>query len=116
MSWGDKLYLMALANAVLCGGIMWVCLCRIAALSKRSRKLFRALYSLLGAAAMGSMLQPVLFGDWPGVADLMVNAVLLAFLSSGMRTWSAGAPAYTTRPDYLDTDQLHHVVGGRGGP
>jgi hypothetical protein len=110
----DKLHLLALANAVLCAGIAWVCLCRIAALSKRSRLLFRALYSLMGAAALGSSLQPLLFGEWPGVSELMVNAVLLAFLASGMKTWREGAPKYTTRPDWLDTDQLQHVVGGKG--
>jgi hypothetical protein len=113
MNLSDKLHLIALCNALLCGGIMWVCLCRIAALSKRSRLLFRALYSLLGMVAFASMLQPLFFGEWPGVADLMVNAVLLAFLASGMRTWRLGAPPYTKRPDFLDTDQLRHVAGGK---
>ena len=102
------------ANWLLCSGIGFVCYCRIRAMSWRSRRLFRLLYVLLLGAATCSGFQQW-FGETPGWADIVSNGTWLLFLASGWKTWRAGPPAYTTRPGFLDTDQLYQVAGGKGG-
>lgn len=117
MSVSDKLYLFAFINFCLCSAVGWVCLCRLATLDRTSRRLFRALYACLMVAAAASGFQPLLFQEWPGFADLIVNLTLLFFIASGMRTWRNGPPSYAqSGPVPLSDDVLHQVVGGKGGP
>lgn len=116
MNWWDALKLYALGNLLLCSGIGWVCLCRLRQMSTRTRPRFIGLYALILTAATASGFQPVLFGEWPGIADLVMSATLLLFLGSGLRAWHRQAPDYTTRPEWLDTDQMHQVGGGVSAP
>lgn len=108
MNWYDVAHLLALANFALCTAIGYVCACRFSVMSRDTRLVFRAMYALLFTAATGSGFQPLLFREWPGVADLMFASAVLVFIASGMRTWRGGAPDYTARDG-----QYVHVLGGR---
>lgn len=108
MNWYDVAHLLALANFGLCSAIGYVCACRFSVMSRDTRLIFRTNYALLFTAATASGFQPLLFREFPGMADLIGNAVLLFFLASGMRTWRGGAPDYTARDG-----QYVHMLGGR---
>lgn len=113
MSWHDTTYLTALVNFVLCSAIGYVCACRFSVMSRDTRLVFRAIYALLFTAATASGFQPLLFGEWPGVADLLFATSVLIFVASGMRTWRSGAPAYSARPESVEADDYVHIVGGK---
>lgn len=113
MNWSDVAHLVALCNYALCSAIGYVCACRFSVMSRDTKPLFRAIYALLFTAATGSGFQPVLFGEWPGFADLIFAAAVLLFIGSGMRTWRSGAPAYTSKPQLIEHDDYVHIVGGK---
>lgn len=116
MSAVDKLYLLALANLLICAGTTKVCLCRLSKTGPDSKRRFIAMYALMLVGAVASALQPLFFGEWPGVAEVFVNGTLLAFLATGSRAWRAGQPSYVLKPRPLDADELPHVIGGAKPP
>jgi hypothetical protein len=113
MNWSDKIYLVALGNLILCTGIGWSCVCRLGQLGVRSRSRFVAMYAVMLMAATACGFQPLLFGEWPGLSDLIINGAMLYMLMSGRRAWQFGPPQYTLRADAIDTEQVQHVAGGR---
>lgn len=116
----ETLLLTAAVNALVCAGIVFVCFCRIGVMRKDTKTVFRALYVLMGTAALASALQPITppFYSWPSAADIASNAVLLFWLASGWSAWRE-APTYTRKsgpPTALRNEILSHVAGGRGAP
>lgn len=115
----ETLLLTAAVNALVCAGIVFVCFCRVGVMRRDTKTVFRALYVLMGTAALASALQPITppFYSWPSLADIGSNAVLLFWLASGWSAWRE-APSYTRKgappPVPLRADQLRHVAGGRG--
>lgn len=115
----ETLLLTAAVNALVCAGIVFVCFCRVGVMRRDTKTVFRALYVLMGTAALASALQPITppFYSWPSAADIASNAVLLFWLASGWSAWRE-APSYTRKgappPVPLRADQLRHVAGGRG--
>lgn len=80
-----EVYLIALANAVICGICWFICICRLN--SMRSRPRVRYIVRLEYALGVGAMLLSAgrpLIGEWPGYASLGVSLyVLLALIASG---------------------------------
>lgn len=98
MNWFDQKALMCLANLVLCFGIGYVCLCRIAKMEEATtRKMTRLVYALVGATAATSGGWYWITGDWANWNDLFVNATLLIYMTSGARAWKFGVPEYAQR-------------------
>ena len=113
MNWYDTMHLTALANFALCSAVGYVCACRFSVMSRDTRLVFRLNYALLFMAATASGFQPILLREWPGVADLLTNAVVLWFVGSGMKTWRFGAPAYADKPQQVAPRDYAHIVGGK---
>lgn len=100
----SNLHLMALANFALCGTAAVICLCRLVAMNPNTTSRFIFRYALLLTAASASGIQPTLFGEWPGWADLLMTTALLVFLATSSRAWRGGPPVYTikrVRDEYL---------------
>ncbi len=116
MSAIDKLYILALANLLICAGTAKVCLCRLGKTGPDTKPRFIVLYGLMLVGAVASALQPVFFGEWPGSAEVFVNATLLAFLASGSKAWRERQPSYALKPRPLDAEDLPHVIGGSKPP
>lgn len=94
----STLQLMALANFVLCGAAGAICLCRLVAMGHNTSAGFIARYALLFTATTTSGFQPLLLGEWPGAADVLMSATLVLFLASSRRAWRGGTPAYALKP------------------
>ena len=114
MNLSDTLHLCALVNFLLCTAIGACCVVRFAAMSANTRLVFRAMYALLFLAASSSGWQPLLWDEWPGMADLITNAALLLLAASGLRTWRHAVPSYACKSPAreLAADELRHVAGG----
>lgn len=106
----QAIYLIALANLVICMAVDWVCMHRIAMMSLATKRSFRVNYSIMFVAAVASGLQPILFNEFPGYADLIMNTALLSFLYGGRKHWRT-VPHYAknvVRDEYLPS-----VSGGK---
>lgn len=91
----DMLLILALINLVMCLGIAWSCLCRLAAMSGISTKLrFRINYTLILVCSMSSGFSPVLFREYPGPGSIMLAFGILYMLGIGYGTWKNGVPMY----------------------
>lgn len=84
MAYHLHLYL-AMGNALVCGAIVWACLCRLNTAHAHQYKSVRARYALLLTAAMSSGLQPILWASWPTVADVGFSACVLVWLTLHVR-------------------------------
>lgn len=103
--------LLWLANAAVCAGILWGCICRLRITTRATRRPVRLQFVLLAAAAGFSTLQPWLVGELPGIADLVLSSSIAAGLYIGRRRWRLSPPAETdTGPTPFD--DLPHVSGG----
>jgi hypothetical protein len=88
MTWQTH-QLLAMANLAICIGIVWACLCRLNSHICRRFRLARARYALLLAGALSSGLQPLMFGTWSSVADVIFNSAVLAGLVLNVVRWYA---------------------------
>lgn len=77
----------ALINLLFCMGIFWSCVCRLNSNPSKIYKTVRARYTLLLGAASLHGLQPTFLGTWPGWADVVFSATVLAFLGLSMNKW-----------------------------
>jgi hypothetical protein len=84
-------------NWVLCTALGWACLCRLNAMGRRTRPLYRVAYTALLAASTASGFAPVLWREWPGLSQVAVAAAALLVLLTSSPRWSLGAPDYTHR-------------------
>jgi hypothetical protein len=89
---------LAVANFVVCSGIGWSCLCRIAGMSRETTCChYRALYVGMVVCASASGFAPVLFREWPGPGQLLLALACLSYLLAGARRWRNGPPEYARR-------------------
>lgn len=86
MSW-EMHQIMAVINLALCLSICWSCLCRLNAEICRRYLAARTRYTLLLGGAVASGLQPLLWGEWPSVADTLFAAAVLAGLVINATRW-----------------------------
>ena len=86
MSWSAH-QILAVANLAICTAIFWSCICRLNADICKRYLLARARYALLLTGAFASGLQPVLWGEWPSVADVFFAACVLAGLIINVVRW-----------------------------
>lgn len=115
MNYGELQYLIALANLAVAVAIVIICGCRIDVMSRRTKLHVQLVYGLLLTSAACSGLQPLLFHEMPGRADLLMNASVLGLLLAGRSLWPKAVPECYTRPAELDESRHVHVVGGKGG-
>lgn len=109
-------WLWAAINGVLSIGVVVLAVHRINIVTGITRPGVRAQFVLLAAAGSVSGLRWLLFvGEWPGVADCLVAAALLAYMLLGYRRWRAGAPADTCacRPTEQQPSDLMGLDAGR---
>ena len=110
------LAILAIINGLLCASVCWVALCRITVMRKSTRRVARAAYVVVIGAALVSaaqMLLPPPLTSWPRVPDILASAALLLLLFAGRGAWRDGPPHHTVRPDYLNTDQMTWIAGGK---
>jgi hypothetical protein len=113
MNLSDTIHLSALVNFALCTAIGACCVVRFSTMNRNTRLIFRAMYALLFIAASSSGWQPLLWNEWPGLADLITNSALLLLAASGLRTWRQAVPAYACKTAReLTAEELRHVAGG----
>ena len=85
----------AVANLVICTGIGWSCLCRVARMSRETtRCVYRMVYVLLIVAASASGWSPFLFREWPGPGQILLALACLIYLAAGAHRWRSGPPEY----------------------
>ena len=90
--------LLAWLNFIMCAGIGWSCLCRVALMSSSTtRPRFRAIYALLTTAAFCSGLSPILWNEWPGPGQLMMGLAAGFVLGWGANNWRNGPPDYARK-------------------
>jgi len=90
ITWSDMQHLLALLNFGACTSIGWFCVCRLNTDKARIYRMARLRYTLMMAAATSSGLQPLLWGEWPSVADTALALAVCAWLA--MSTWGAPHP------------------------
>lgn len=88
MTW-ETHQLIAMANLAICLAIGWACICRLNSNISRRYRLARARYALLLAGAMSSGLQPLMFGTWSSIADVIFNSAVLVGLVLNVVRWYA---------------------------
>ena len=88
MTW-ETHQLLAMANLAICLAIGWACICRLNSQISRRYLLARARYALLLAGAVSSGLQPLMFGSWSSIADVIFNSAVLAGLALNVARWYA---------------------------
>lgn len=88
MTW-ETHQLLAMANLAICLAIGWACICRLNSQISRRYLLARARYALLLAGAVSSGLQPLMFGTWSSIADVIFNSAVLAGLALNVARWYA---------------------------
>ena len=89
----NTLYLMAAANAILCGSIVFISICRLNVMRGAVLYRVRSQYALYVGAAVFSALQPW-WGYWPTWSGLAVATALLFGMLCDSIGWVGGAPAY----------------------
>jgi hypothetical protein len=85
----NEIYLIALMNLVLCTASGFVCICRLNAMERRSRRVrwsVQAEYAIGLGAMIASAGRP-LIGEWPGYASLCVSVYVLWALLASRRAW-----------------------------
>lgn len=85
----DTQHMLALLNFASCISIAWFCICRLNTDKARVYLVARLRYVLLLTAAMSSGLQPVMWGEWPSVADTCLALAVCAWLA--LATWGPAA-------------------------
>lgn len=92
----NDLYLFAVLNFALCGGIAFVSFCRLNAMHKTVLLRVRSEYAFYLAAAILSAVQP-LWGEWPRWGSLLITGALGWGLLSSAHAWRDQPPASTSQ-------------------
>lgn len=97
-----ELYLIALANLVICVPSAFIMLCRLNAMGDNVRRLVVVEYAVGVGAMVLSACRP-LIGEWPGYASLGVAVFVLLQLIASAQGWKGDRPpAAATAPAPLD--------------
>jgi hypothetical protein len=86
---------LALVNALVCGAIMVICLCRLAMCHPGISALVRLKYSTLLPGAMAHGFQTFLFGDFPTPGGVVMSCAVLVGLLCSANRWRWHAPVET---------------------
>ncbi len=81
--------LLAVTNWLICMAVAWACICRLNSDICKRRLLLRARYTLLLTGALASGLQPALWGEWPGIGDILFALTVLGSLLLNIQRWGA---------------------------
>ena len=85
--------LLAMANLVICLGVIWASICRLNSRVCQKYLLARLKYMALLAGAVSSGFQPALWGSWTSIGDTIFSACVLAGLLINVARWhGAGHP------------------------
>lgn len=97
-----ELYLIALANLVMCVASVVILLCRLNAMGGNVRRIVVVEYAIGVGAMVLSALRPLL-GEWPGYASLGVAVFVLVQLIASAPAWKGDTPPdVATSPAPLD--------------
>lgn len=83
-----------------CVGVGHTCACRLKKMHRKTKRIFRAKYAVLGAGALAAGAAPLLFPVYPRLGGLIFAISVLAFLVLGMQAWKGHAP------DYSESDKV----------
>ena len=86
MNWQTH-QLLAVANLLICLCIGWACICRLNTPLCKRHLLARSRYTLMLAGSAASGMQPLLWGTWPSVADVLFAGCMLAGLVINVVRW-----------------------------
>lgn len=101
----NELYLIALANLVLCGISVVILLCRLNAMGRNVRRIIVVEYAVGVGAMVLSALRP-LIGEWPGYASLGVAVFVLVQLIASAPAWKGDTPPdVATAPAPLEVEK-----------
>lgn len=98
-----KYDLLTLLNFAACIGIAWSSFCRLNVSSKRIRALDRLKYVAMMMASSACAFQGPLFGERPGVADVLLAIAVFGYVLMGVRRWHSGPPDSSAIPFYGDS-------------
>lgn len=90
--------LMALFNAVVCGAIMVVCICRLAMCHPGIAALVRLKYTVLLGGSAASGFQPFLFGEYPSAGSVLLAVGVFVGLLCSAKRWRWHPPEETYKP------------------
>lgn len=90
----NSLYLFALANLVLCGGVAFIAFCRLNAMHGGLLIRVRSEYAVYLGAAVVAGFQPW-WGEWPGWGSLVITGAMLLGLICSSHAWRDGPPETT---------------------
>lgn len=94
----NELYLFSMVNALLCGVIWFISLCRLNAMEGPVLYRVRSEYAGYVAASIASGLQPW-WGEWPRWGSLSIAGAMLLGLLCSSHAWKRDrAPASVTAP------------------
>lgn len=105
MNYETQMMLLALANLAVCTAIGWACVKRMTVMRKQTTAFsWRLRYALLFTVASLSGWSPILFGDWPGISQVLVNFAFLSVIGTG-KAWADGVPSYAKK--HTDFSRSH---------
>lgn len=90
--------LLIILNFALCVGVAWASFCRLTVSSKRIRKLYRLKYVALMVTGAACGFQGPLFGERPGVADVLFAGAVFFYVVMSVGRWHSGPPESSAMP------------------
>jgi len=85
----NDLYLLALANAAICFGIVFISICRLNAMEGDVLMRVTSEYTAYLCAALAAAFQPW-WGEWPQWGSILVSGALLFGLGCSGHAWRRG--------------------------
>ena len=95
-------YLTAGLNAIACGAIIFVCVCRADKMTKEVLSRVKLQYVFMVMAAAGSAASPWLY-ELPGWPTVVFSYAVLFMLVADSYQWRSGPPESATGPMPLET-------------
>jgi hypothetical protein len=93
-----KYDLLIVLNFIACMSVVWASFCRLNASSKRIRKLDRLKYVAMMVTSGACAFQGPLFGEYPGIADVLFASAVFGYILMGVRRWHSGPPDSSAMP------------------
>ena len=82
------LYVVAVANLLICIGIVWICICRLRTEFCRLNLLPRFKYSILLTGGLVAGLPNLFFGEEASKSTLTLSVSILTYLLTNTLAWS----------------------------
>ena len=107
MNYFNELYLIALANLILCTISGVIMLCRLNAMGRNVRRVVAIEYAVGVGAMVLSALRPMIH-EWPGYASLGVAVFVLMQLLASAKAWKGDrTPEVATAPAPLYEEKTY---------